>query len=164
MSHPLAREVLETAEETELTVLWNMKSGGKETLCKSRWDILCQGMGVIGDLKTTADASPEAFRRTSRKWGYDLQAAFYLMSAQTTDIHIEDMWFIAVEKKEPYGVGVYRIHPRDIAEAMKEVYRLLKKYRECEVNQSWPSHYNDDVQTLSMEWQGTSDFEEIEDE
>lgn len=57
--------------------------------------------------------------------------------------------FIAVEKKPPYAVGVYRLDAESV-ELGRAVYRAdLKRYAECKANDNWPG-YGDKIQTISV--------------
>lgn len=57
--------------------------------------------------------------------------------------------FIAVEKKPPYAVGVYRLDAESV-DLGRAVYRAdLKRYAECKANDNWPG-YGDKIQTISV--------------
>ena len=57
--------------------------------------------------------------------------------------------FIAVEKKPPYGVGVYVLDSESV-EIGRAQYRLdLQRYAECERTNVWPG-YGDKIQTISV--------------
>ena len=91
-------------------------------LCKGKVDIITGGQ--IVDIKTTQDASFEAFRRSAYKYGYNRQAAFYLDGFEA-----KDFVFIVIEKKAPYNVGVYHCSNDFIDSGREEYSRLLMDYR-----------------------------------
>lgn len=104
------------------------------TLCgvevKSKVDMYCQALGMIADVKTTSDASPEAFMRQSSDLGYDVQAAFYLMNAEECGLDVSTFGFFVVENEPPYTTGVYtfgRFSDFILAGEM-EVKRRLREY------------------------------------
>ena len=74
---------------------------------------------LIVDLKTTMDASPDAFARTAANFNYPLQAAYYVDGLQAAGIASPDavtsFVFLVVEKTPPYGVAVYTL-PEDAIE------------------------------------------------
>jgi hypothetical protein len=74
---------------------------------KSKVDIFCQKHGLIADVKTTSDASPDAFMRQASDLGYDVQAAFYLMNAEACGLNVDKFGFFVVENEPPYTTGVY---------------------------------------------------------
>jgi exodeoxyribonuclease VIII len=78
-AHPIAKALLDGP--TERSAVWRDKETG--ALCKARFDQLTNGVPALTDLKTTADASPEAFARSIYRYGYYLQAAHYLSGGQT---------------------------------------------------------------------------------
>lgn len=57
--------------------------------------------------------------------------------------------FIAVEKKPPYAVGVYKLDEESV-ELGRAVYRSdLRRYAECKANDNWPG-YGEKIQTISV--------------
>ena len=91
-------------------------------LCKGKVDII--NGGQIVDIKTTQDASFEAFRRSAYKYGYNRQSAFYL-----DGFGAKSFVFIVIEKKAPYNVGVYHCSNDFIDSGREEYSRLLMDYR-----------------------------------
>lgn len=77
--------------------------------CKARYDYVSES-GVVCDLKTTADASSEAFGRDAIKYGYALSAAHYLEGARVAGVANPDTFvLVAIEKVPPYGIGLYTL-------------------------------------------------------
>lgn len=74
--------------------------------CKSRADGITTD-GVIWDLKTTADASPDSFMRSCDEYGYDVQAAMYIRAAEACGIEVKHFCFVAAEKAFPFTPGIY---------------------------------------------------------
>lgn len=63
--------------------------------------------------------------------------------------HPNHFIFIAVEKKPPYAVGVYKLDEESV-DLGRAVYRAdLKRYAECLANDNWPG-YGDKIQTISV--------------
>ena len=104
----------------EIPMVW--QDPLSSVLCKGKVDII--NGGQIVDIKTTQDASFEAFRRSAYKYGYNRQAAFYL-----DGFDAKEFIFIVIEKKAPYNVGVY-LCSKDFIESGREEYsNLLMDYR-----------------------------------
>ncbi len=95
--------------------------------CKGKADcVINTGEGkILADVKTTTDASLEAFRRSSWKYGYDRQAAWYLDGFDATEF-----WFIVIEKTAPYRMGVFKAGDEFIIEGRNKNRRLLDMYNE----------------------------------
>lgn len=72
MAHPAASKLLAAPGEAEVSAYW-MQDG---QLCRVRPDFWRYD-GIVVDLKSTEDASPEEFARSIAKWGYHVQDDFY---------------------------------------------------------------------------------------
>lgn len=83
--------------------------------------------GIVFDIKTTKDASPEGFPREMRNYGYDLQAAFYLRTLREAGFDARKFIFVAVEKEPPYAVGLHVMTDRYLEHANTRVTRTLEK-------------------------------------
>ncbi len=103
---------------------------------------------VIADLKTTDDASPEAFARKVANLNYDMQAAFYCqVLAASQQIETEPTFFwIAVEKTAPYTAVVYR-SDEWMESGNRKVETALERLKECRASGKWPQPWQG-LQTL----------------
>lgn len=145
----------------EQSYLWRDKD--TSTTCKARVDIVNEDKKVIADLKTTVDASPEGFARTVVKFGYHIQAAFYLrgVSGYSKAVKAYDKgWefsIIAVESGRPHGVACYKLDKRAIEEGDYLIDKALKKWLEATVLNQYNS-YPDVMTELSLpKWALTSE-------
>jgi exodeoxyribonuclease VIII len=110
--------------------------------------------GWLVDLKTTTDASENAFTKTCVNFGYHVQAAYYMHTVEAaTGIRPKGFLFVAVEKAPPYGVQVFRCSDivlevgMDIASnALLDIKQNLVTYG---VDQPWPS-YSQKTCTLEL--------------
>lgn len=98
--------------------------------------------GVLLDIKTTQDASPEGFQRELRKYNYDLQIAFYLHTMRCASLPCSEMYLVAIEKTPPYAVGVHVLSEIYIKHAEKRMIQTLEKMKHAESSQDfstgWP--------------------------
>lgn len=96
----------------------------------------------IVDLKTTDDASPDAFSRKVASLHYDLQAAFYsavLGRVHQTEARPYWLW-LAVEKTPPYACAVYdSTEWNDSGDDKME--RVLRDWKQCTDSGKWPMPY-----------------------
>ena len=109
-----------------------------DVLCKCRPDMLCPPLKepnsdnkiVIIDYKTTISCEPFAFNKSVKKYGYDMQAAWYRRGLLMAGYDVEDFVFIAQEKVHPYASKVFRItkEQMDFGWTMMESY--LSDYKE----------------------------------
>lgn len=78
--------------------------------CKSRMDYWREDLWMIGDLKSTEDASPRAFARSVVNYGYHIQDAHYSEGPRVIfGNDAPKFLFVVVEKSAPYAVGVYML-------------------------------------------------------
>lgn len=106
--------------------------------CKVRPDIWRQGM--VGDLKTTKDASYHSFQRSCFNYGYFLQAGMIHEALKSIIIDLEAFVFIVVEKEPPYAVAVYQLSEECIDHGIEEFNRLMVELAECKARDSFPSY------------------------
>jgi len=101
-----------------------------------------KGIGFIGDLKTTSDASPKAFTRDSYNLLYHLQAAVYCELTGYNDFYI-----VAVENKAPYNVQVYMLDLEAISEGRKLLNSLIDNFL---IWDGQPQGYSTKVEILEL--------------
>lgn len=90
------------------------------------------------DLKTTTDASPEAFAKSIANFGYDLQSWLYLRICELGGEPKRLFGFIAVEKTPPYLVNGIVINPEDVSYySSKIANRVLEQYSYCLKTGNW---------------------------
>ena len=94
--------------------------------------------GIV-DLKTIDDL--DYFELQARSFGYAHQLAFYrAVLAQVTgrkpEVHV-----IAVEKKEPYRVGVWRFSDQVLDAAARENLAAIERLKVCRAQDCWPTGY-----------------------
>jgi len=77
--------------------------------CKGEVDLFANTTEFLFDLKTTRDASRNAFGKSAWDLGYHIQAAFYLKLCEALGLDKRAFSFIAVENEEPYCVAAYTI-------------------------------------------------------
>lgn len=118
--------------------------------------------GIVVDLKTTDDASPEGFARSIAKFGYDMQHPFYLdvlnlaLEQGGTDDFADHptsakaFVFVAVEKTFPHAVEVYLLDADSEAVGRAKYRRALDKYAECRRTNVWPGYSDGSVQKISL--------------
>jgi len=106
--------------------------------CQIRIDWTNPGRGII-DLKTIDDL--DYFEMQARSFGYGPQLSFYravlaAVAGVKADVHV-----IAVEKKEPYRVGVWRFSDQVLDAAGRENLAAIERLKICRSQDRWPSGY-----------------------
>lgn len=109
---------------------------------KCRPDGYLPDAGIVFDIKTTRDASPDGFPREIRNYNYDLQAAFYLRCLRAAGHNAHTFIFVAVEKEAPYAVGLHALTRQYIEAADMRVTLTLEKISRAEASNvftsGWP--------------------------
>ena len=105
---------------------------------------------LILDLKTTDDASPEAFGKKAFNLGYHIQAAYYTYLVQQCfgDENV-DFLFCAIERNRPHCVGLYRAPELMIQKGRDLFDRALNTLSACKLSERFPG-YVSTVSDLSI--------------
>lgn len=160
--HPAA-QVLLSDGEPELSVYWRDEQTG--VLCKCRPDWMNYKANTIIDVKSTDDASPSGFQKSIVKWGYHVQAAWYLDGLKAATGHAPKAFiFAAFEKTRPYATAFYYADD-DMIEMGRQLYReRLDVFAACLKSNSWPG-YPQQLSPISLPgWvmKAANDNEQIE--
>lgn len=125
MEHPIARDLL-NGSQRELTFF----SRDQETGLLKKIKVDAYKPMLPSDLKSTMNASPQAFARDSRKFLTRVSAAFYceVLTDHFQKIH-RDFYLIACEKVEPREIAVYRVDDDSIDRGVEDVRRALRIIR-----------------------------------
>ena len=126
---------------------------------KAKIDRLCadQGKLIIVDLKTSADASPGAFARSSAKFRYVYQQAYYNRVARrwrlqrteherretdhdflSQDWFDTEYWMVVVQSDRSGIVAAYQCDPDDIEREEEQLRADLALYAQCKLENKWP--------------------------
>jgi hypothetical protein len=97
---------------------------------KCRPDCYIEAMGAVIDIKTTQSTKPFDFQKAIYEYRYHYQAYWYLKTLQLLGKKAKQFIFIAIEKKEPFMVRLFRISEDAIKRAESEVEDLIKGYVE----------------------------------
>jgi exodeoxyribonuclease VIII len=132
--------ILTASGQVECEFFWHNEVGVD---CRAKVDKAMPS--VVVDVKTTEDATPQAFARTIGMYRYDLQAVHYL-EATGADTFL----FLAVEKTEPFRARLYELCQADLADAREMRRELLIQYRSRLEANDWSEPNETEVQTLFL--------------
>jgi len=139
-------EALLSDGEVEHSYFWADKASTID--CKCRPDY--KRKNVLIDLKSTSDASPDAFRHSINRYGYHISAAFYLDGVNHFPDHlVEHFVIIAVEKTPPYAIALYTLDEATIDVGRQQYRRALEIYASCLEEDNWPD-YPDEILTMAL--------------
>lgn len=149
-NHPTARSILDAKGNNEVCCWKTHKPTG--LLLKGRADRVTtdnKNLTVIADLKTCqhGGGNEEDFSRDIWRYGYDVQAAFYL------DLFGASFFvFIVVEKEPPFAVSCYNLSPESIALGRHKYEGWLQTVKQCTDSGIWPA-YGEGMKTIGVpEW------------
>ena len=156
-AHVLASAIL--AGKHEKSFFWIDKE--TDLLCRCRPDSIHLNAGIIADLKSADDISPDEWIKKAYDLGYHVQAAFYLdgvkaaieQSGNTLGLqNVPDKFvFVAAESKAPYQVANYDFPDFFIDEGRKTYKRLLWRYKNYVANKikgNKPTTYPSSIITI----------------
>jgi hypothetical protein len=140
-AYPPAVRLLKGAD-TEVSCFWH----NEDDLCKARFDAV--NAPYVIDLKTVGSASERAFKNDLVRFGYAMQAAWY-MDGASRFVPVRGFAFILVEKVPPYQVRTFELHPEDLVVAERHMLEALAEYRRCRERSDWPG-YPETLETLRI--------------
>lgn len=136
--------------EISLFFEWRIKSPAAPSVtwapCKSRLDLLIFDKAdptipkFIIDWKTTEDAGPESFAKSSYNYGYHRQAAWYQHAVESCwpgEGRTTTFLFVAVEKSPPYRVEVYQPTEDFLHLGREENQRLVTDWAIRDADNRW---------------------------
>jgi exodeoxyribonuclease VIII len=148
LAHPAAAALLtKVPGRAEQSVFWVDPLTGE--LCRCRPDFW-RDDGIVVDVKTTDNASPEGFARSIFDWRYHVQEAFYRDGIEAaTGTPPRAFLFLAVETKAPHAVAVYALDPEAVELGRADYQRDLQRFSDCSRTDTWPG-YGDTIQKIQL--------------
>ena len=127
--YPKIDALLTNDHPKELTIVFYHEAS--ELMCKKRDDVLVMDPGWSIDLKTTKDPEWDSFRWDIPRFGYDLQAGFYVLGNSLTPglEHAEKFAIVAQSKEHPFTARSWRMDVF-IQDSVAESNRLLLEFAE----------------------------------
>lgn len=108
--------------------------------CQARIDWInpITDRGVV-DLKTADEL--DSFEMAMRAFGYLHQVAFYRALVSVASGNVLPVHVVAVEKREPFRVGVWRIAPEVLDQAQAQNEEAMADLRRCRATGDWFTRY-----------------------
>lgn len=133
-AHPAASRALSMLTEVEASIYWTQN----DVACRCRPDGILSN-GVVLDVKTTRDATPDQFARSIAQYRYHVQAAFYSDGYRAAfGEPPKGFLFLAVETDRPYLTACYVASEAMTARGRADYERDLETYRRCLEAGVWP--------------------------
>lgn len=124
--NPTMRSILDTDTTLKEVSIWSVDPD-TGLLLKCRLDILCDG--YIDDIKTTSGSvSPGGFKSNIWKYGYYIQAPFYIHVSSLVGLNIRGFIFLVVGSVPPYSTAIYEINQEDMLKGEEQYREALTRY------------------------------------
>jgi len=136
---------------TEAAAIWEHEG----VVCKTLFDRVNVETGVIYDIKTTSDASPDACERKIVQMGYDIQAEFYRMALEAIYPALAGKTrfvLLFVETSAPWVMTPYELSPMAAAIGRTKVLKAIGTWRECLLFDNWPGYSTQILQIEPKPW------------
>lgn len=144
--NPDADAMLKRAGQCEYVAVW--QDPGTGLACKARLDKYLPGALAL-DIKTTRNASREAFSRDCYTLGYWQQIAWYREGFKRASGEDTPFTIIAIENEAPHLCAVYSLGDESLARGVAENHRILKQYAKALESGTFPG-YAADVQEIDI--------------
>lgn len=136
MNHPLASKLASSITHRE-TALFGEYEGVK---LKGLMDGYIASEGIIVDYKSCEDASPSGFRKQIWDFRYDIQSIQYPWLVRNAGLRCSDFYFICIEKKPPFAVGVYKISEPSIKKSTDTWHNAILRFKDCTATGNFPAY------------------------
>ncbi len=106
--------------------------------CQIRIDWFNPDYGIV-DLKTCDDL--DYFASDAKRYRYHNQMAFYQAVLKEVSGEYFPVYFIAVEKKEPFRCGVWQLLQETLTNARDENQAAIERLKQARETNQWPTGY-----------------------
>jgi hypothetical protein len=118
-------------------------------LRRGRFDYLRDDL--IIDFKTAASSDPDEFGTAAARYGYDMQASWYLDLARDLGRLVRGFLFVVQMKEAPFLVSVCELDADALARGRARNQRALERYRDCTATDLWPGYQADgEIASISL--------------
>lgn len=124
MSHSLASSLIIGCDKKEESLFFdshNLEYGSGFGKCKARLDGRSTAGKYIADVKTTRAEDQGSFFRAADRYGYDIQAAWYMQAAATCGFDVENYYIIAISNQAPYTIMVFLAFPSFLERGRRKI-------------------------------------------
>ena len=120
----------------ETSIFWEDKETGLTLKCRP--DMLVSG--VIGDLKSTKDASPREFQYSCTKYDYYMQAGMMSEGLESIGETLQSFLFVICEKARPYSSACYFLSDEAIEYGVNKCKDLTRRLAHSLEKNDWPGY------------------------
>lgn len=145
-ANPWVQKWLRSADGEEEISLFG-EVDGVRAKCRFDWSFgWSQGEVTAVDWKTTQNASPGEFARSILNFYYHVQEPFYRAVAKSCGVYVSRFYFVAIENKPPFNVGIYSLSKTALDEGVAACRWAVHKIKENEQRGRWPGLPTDPIE------------------
>lgn len=142
-NHPVAGYLLKGLDAGEYIPEAVVRTEYAGALCQIKMDAFRPEPFAIVDLKTCSDLAGFYYDISRPGYDYVFQAAFYRAVLRKVSGHTAHFYFVAVEKKFPYLVGVWHMSPDVLDQAQSDNEKRIAALLDCRASDVWPTGYEE---------------------
>ena len=147
LEHPTASQIL-TDGKPEVSHFWEDEETGILCKCRPDWQ---RSDGILVDVKSASEATPEAFQRSLHRYQYYVQAPFYLDGVTTTTGQAyEKFLFVVVETGPVPGVRIYDLGDYAIERGRDDYRRYLDELHKAQTVEDYWTGYPTAIESISL--------------
>lgn len=152
--HPLAAALFDPSSGLpEQSLFWHDPEW--DITRRARLDWLPDPRGgrlIIGDYKTTTDASPDACMRSVGNFAYHIQRSWYCEAVRACGLDPDPAFlFIFQERDAPYLINVIQLDAAAIQSGDIACRAACERFRDCTKADLWPGYpYEPDITAVSL--------------
>lgn len=147
--HPVANRLLRTLTHKQVACFGTLPVGDKKVRLKGLLDGYNENEGIIVDLKTAEDSSPEGFRKAIWRFKYAYQDIQYRWLLNNAGKPVNNFIFIVQEKEPPFAVGCYSISVEDLEHTYQNWDMAMTRFAFCQDSGIYPA-YSEEVVNLKL--------------
>ena len=140
--HPVSGAAFSQPGEVEHSVYWADPETGIACKCRPDKVLPRTGRSYAIDLKTTANAEPNALRAHAWRMGWHQRAAWYAdgLAATSDDLGRVEYWFVAIERDPPHLVSVLKLSDDALFWGRKQNRKAVETWARCLERNEWPGY------------------------
>ena len=137
----ISRQVHHSDARIENSIFVTCPKTGLDLRCRP--DLYNPTTGVVVDLKSTIDASPDrgGFEKQFWSLNYPLQAAFYKYVLEQAEIDVTYFIFAAVEKSAPYASCSHVLSGEVLDYAHRKMMKILHRIKQANEEGKYPTDW-----------------------
>lgn len=139
MRDPIVRQLSSEFAMIEHSAFWRDEETG--LMCKCRPDLYRADESLMVDMKTTGDATKQAWLKRAMDMGYHVQDTWYSDGWQrAAQEPVDTFLFLVVERDPPFAHAIYELGPGEKDLGRRIARKALQRYAACAKANDWPGH------------------------